>query len=198
MAMTPFGSRIVRETSLLYPVRRRSDSGAFDRRSWRLVLCKLSPAEQFGPQLSPSFFVHSEDVDCGPTGGRESRNSAAFEGEVFRPCVVARVEECDESAPLGVDSAQVWTLVKVASGATEGKVLERVVPSVLPGDDVLYVMRELGMILMKEAVFAATTGPSPYKCPSRGIHRQTPRLAESMRRAFDLKIAMKSAASTYP
>jgi hypothetical protein len=74
-------------------------------------------------------------------------------------------------------------------GAGKAKDIRIVGPTVLLGDNVLNVKRqEIGVVLMKPAVFTATTRPLPNEGPESGVHHSPWELARSWR-ALDLRIA---------
>ena len=76
------------------------------------------------------------------------------QGEVFAPTIHAWVEKPHEISGVGIDGADVASLISVAKGAGVGEILRCRRPFVLYTDDVIYLAAKKGVVRVDEAVFA--------------------------------------------
>lgn len=69
-----------------------------------------------------------------------------------------------------VGPAKFGTFVQIATMASQCKICPVIRASVLPGDNVFYVMEESAMVLVKSVVLAPFGSPFTDKLPGSGIH----------------------------
>jgi hypothetical protein len=91
--------------------------------------------------------------------------------EVLSPTLAPRVEEGHKLATDRIHARQVRALAKIAAMAGQRKIVNVVAPAMLPGDDVLDVVRQLAVILAQQAILAAVARSLPDKVSRGGIHR---------------------------
>jgi hypothetical protein len=91
---------------------------------------------------------------------------------MFIPPVLPRMKQPDELAAFRVNSAQVWSLVRIAVVAGESEVSAVVCSPMLASDDVLDVIGEERLrVLWQGAVFAAITGSFADSLPEPLVHQ---------------------------
>jgi hypothetical protein len=91
--------------------------------------------------------------------------------------------------PAAEKACQIRSLGPVAVGAGKAMNVRIVRPAVLLGDHVLNVEgQEIGVVLVKPAVFTAAARPLPDQGPESGVHHSPWESARSWR-AFDLRMA---------
>src|SRR5438552_3269081 len=88
------------------------------------------------------------------------------------PAVPARVEQAAEFARVGVDPAQVRSLMRVAVSTRQGEVVLRSRPAVLSCRDVLDLVGSCLVFLRNPAVLAPPGRPPPNQFAQRVIHRK--------------------------
>src|ERR1043166_2385863 len=107
------------------------------------------------------------------------------------PSLATRIEQACKLAAVGINPREVGSLVFIAIVTCERKIFWVVIAAMLPGDDVLDVEAEIGvLILVQAAVLATTLCPGPDQSPRSGIHQ---RLCWCLRkfRALACRIAMR-------
>ena len=89
--------------------------------------------------------VHVEQANRSPASWGQPHNLAALKIKVISPGILARIEEQHNLLRIGIDTAQIWSLVRVAPITGQSKLREigfRV--QVLFCDDMLNVKSEIG------------------------------------------------------
>ena len=126
-----------------YNARRKNRKSAGDLR----VLSFIARYLQFRKRLpfakpAPICGVQLQQADRRSTyrGAPDDKDSVAL--EMFIPSVLPRMKQPDELAAFRVNSAQVWTLVRIAVVAGESEVPAVVCSAMLASDDVLNVIGE--------------------------------------------------------
>jgi hypothetical protein len=88
-----------------------------------------------------------------------------------RPALKTWIEETNDFSGFGIDAREIGPLVCVIVMAGQGKVFRIIGPTVLLGNDMLYVQAVKWLvILMDPAVLAPMACPTPDKLTSPGIH----------------------------
>jgi hypothetical protein len=121
---------------------------------------------------APIRGVHLQKADrrSAYRGAPDNKDSVAL--EVLIPLVLPRMKEPDERAAFRVKSAQVRSLVRIAVVAGESEVSAVVSSAMLASDDVLDVIGEEWLrVLRQAAVFAAITGPFADSLPELLVHQ---------------------------
>jgi hypothetical protein len=121
---------------------------------------------------APIRGVHLQKADrrSAYRGAPDNKDSVAL--EVLIPLVLPRMKEPDERAAFRVKSAQVRSLVRIAVVAGESEVSAVVSSAMLASDDVLDVIGEEWLrVLRQTAVFAAITGPFTDSLPEPLVHQ---------------------------
>lgn len=80
------------------------------------------------------------------------------------------MEQVFDAASQGIDPTQIRPLVKVAAMACEREILDLIRPAVLAGNDMLNVMQEFAVVLVKPAILAPLPGALADKPPGCGIN----------------------------
>ena len=81
------------------------------------------------------------------------------------------MEQLGYATSFGIDSRQVWTLVKIAVNASQGQVVEIVAAAMYPWDDVLDVKGgQRRIFLSKLAILAPISGTLPHLRSERRAH----------------------------
>jgi len=83
---------------------------------------------------------------------------------------LARMEEPDDLARIGIKSGQVRAFAKVAVGTGERQILRIVDAAVLTRNDVLDMKTQFGKLLRNSAVLTPMIRARPYKEAQLGIH----------------------------
>ena len=92
--------------------------------------------------------------------------------KVLIPLILARVKQPDKRATFRVKPAQVRPLMCIAALAAESQVCTVVTSAMLASHDVLDVIGEERLhVLRLAAVFAAMTSPLADKSPERLVHQ---------------------------
>jgi hypothetical protein len=121
---------------------------------------------------APIRGVHLQKADrrSAYRGAPDNKDSVAL--EVLIPLVLPRMKEPDERAAFRVKSAQVRSLVRIAVVAGESEVSAVVSSAMLASDDVLDVIGEEWLrVLRQAAVFAAITGSFTDSLPEPLVHQ---------------------------
>ncbi len=87
----------------------------------------------------------------------------ATQFEMIAPLLLAWIEEPNNFSGYRIKSHEIGTFVTIAKLAGQGQVIAPGLPSVFDGDQVVNLMRRLGVILMQQTIFAATTRASDHK-----------------------------------
>ena len=91
--------------------------------------------------------------------------------EMVRPGIFAGMKQRDDFIRFGIDAAEVRSLVGVAAIASQAKILEIVITSVLLGNNVLDVKgKESGCFLWDQAILAPLAGTPPDSFAGAGVH----------------------------
>src|SRR5689334_16989239 len=93
--------------------------------------------------------IQGEHAHRGPADGTNADDLFGFPGKVLVPAVLAWMIEADKFAGERINSAQVRSLVQIATITCECQIAIVIGPTVLPGDYMLYVMRRLTVLLPK-------------------------------------------------
>lgn len=80
---------------------------------------------------------------------------------MLRPLLPARVEQRNKVARFRIDRSNVTAFPGIATQAGISEVLERGRPSVLPANDVVYLVRRIGIIFVQKTVL--TSVPSAFR-----------------------------------
>jgi hypothetical protein len=113
---------------------------------------------EFNQQLSQGnvlFAIDSQHLYCRSTDIGDPQQFGAEPGEVIFPTVLARMKKPRQLLRLRVDSGNVWAFVGVAVVTCQGKILGRVVATVLFCDDMFDLERQLVECLRQPTVLAA-------------------------------------------
>jgi len=81
------------------------------------------------------------------------------------------MEEAYNCASLRIDAGEVRALSEMAPLASQGEVLDAVEPTMLSGDDVLDMVRQVAVFLPQQAVLSTVVRTPPDNVPHAGIHR---------------------------
>ena len=100
-----------------------------------------------------------EEAHRGSAGVRSALNGVADYLEVAEPRVDSRVEERGDSPGIGIDGSKVWALVSIAARAGEREIAQRIIATVLTGNDMLYVEGPTMIDAREKTVFAAVGCP---------------------------------------
>ena len=92
------------------------------------------------------------------TLGREWLDNASSKDEVILPTLPSRVEEADERAAPVAERADVAPFPCVASKTSVGKVVSIRSSAMFAADDVVYLMRRIRIVFMKEAILTSVAG----------------------------------------
>ena len=141
--------------------------------SWR----EETFGDQFLAEGDAVRIVHSQQLNRDPTNRRSADKVRSIPTKMAIPFVPSGIEEAHEFGARcrAVNSRQVGTLMTIAMQAGKRKVTERCRPTMLPGDDVLDLVRT-GMARVRQpTVFAAMAGAFPYRSDEHFIHDASPR-----------------------
>ena len=119
------------------------------------------------PMFDPLWRIDVEDGYSGACHGRRANERGATPVEVLRPYVGSRIKKRCHFTGYRIVARNVWSLGRVALGASETQVLQRGLTTVLLGDDVVDFVRQDGACLRKLAVFAAVLCSPPHLVPQR-------------------------------
>ena len=125
--------------------------------------------EHFAPAQAIAG-VHLEQPDGGSSRGGFSHNVGTLTRKVIGPCIASGMEQRCENVGVGVNTAQVGALLKIALGAGEREVGGVIGAAVLPGDDVFDVEAEGRDLLRETAVFATVARPLADKIAGGDVH----------------------------
>jgi hypothetical protein len=92
---------------------------------------RLSQSLQVLPHFHPLPSVHRQQLDSGAADGRQTNNPSSFPGKVISPAVHARVEQRDKLSCFGIESGDVWSLVKIAVATCQGEIVRITLPAML-------------------------------------------------------------------
>ena len=101
-----------------------------------------------GSELQLIFFIHREQPGGGSADGGLAGDASRDSLEVFRPNILARMEEAAHFTSVWVDAGEVRALVQIAARTGEGEILQDGCSTVLSGDDVLHMEGHQRVILM--------------------------------------------------
>jgi hypothetical protein len=90
---------------------------------------------------------------------------------MLSPTVAPGVEEGHKLTAEGIHAREVRALAKVAAVAGQRQIVNVIAPTVLFGDDMLNVVRQLAVLLTQQAIFTTVIRPAADKVPCGGIHR---------------------------
>ena len=116
--------------------------------------------------------VHLQEANRSSSyrGASDDDDSVAL--KVIIPLVLARVKQPDKRAAFRIKPAQVRPLVYVTVVTGESEVSTVVASAMLTSDDMLDVIGEERLrVLRQAAVFAAMTSPLADKLPERLVHQ---------------------------
>src|SRR5271165_121571 len=121
---------------------------------------------------APIRCVHLQQADRRSAYRSAPDNKDSVALEVLIPLVLPRMKQPDERAAFRVKSAQVRSLVCIAVVAGESEVSAVVSSAMLASDDVLDVIGEERLRILRQAtVFAAITGPFADSLPEPLVHQ---------------------------
>lgn len=121
-------------------------------------------------QLHARLGVHRENADSSPTARSPAYDDGNLKLEMIGPHLLSRMEERLDTRCIWVDSCEIRSLVPVAMRARERQVTVFVAPAMLNRDDVLDLVRDEGLIVLKcTAVLAPAFGPRTNKATSGRI-----------------------------
>jgi hypothetical protein len=130
---------------------------------------RVRAREQFGAKFKAPGILHCKYSDgCSPSGG-QALYADCLGTEVIRPLIAPRVKEGDHLARGRINSRQVWTLAEIATVTCECQIVEIVRTAVLPCHDVLNVVGEAAVLLIKQAVFTAIPGTAADELSPSGV-----------------------------
>ena len=139
--------------------------------------------------------IHIQHLHCDPAGARSADEDCAVPGKVTPPILSAGIEKRHDLAVQ--QTSEVGSFDQVALAAGKAEILGIVAAAMLPWNDVLDVEgKEIHVVLVEAAVFAAPTGAPPNQEPRRGVDHHSPADCASSCRAFDLSSATKVAKET--
>jgi hypothetical protein len=115
---------------------------------------------------------------------------------MLAPLVLPGIEQARLFACFRVNAAQVWSLVEIAAMTGKRKILGRILPAVLSGNNVFDVERRQRLeIVMKPTVFASSASPLLHQPAQSRVHQVALRLASQIR-ALAWRTEIKSSACT--
>ena len=115
-------------------------------------------------------FIFNRPIVAADRSAPDNDHSVAL--EVLIPLVLARVKQPDECAAFRVKPTQVRPVVCIAMVAGESEISAVVSSAMLACDDVLDVIGEEWLrVLRQAAVFAAMTGPFADKLPEALVYQ---------------------------
>ena len=76
------------------------------------------------------------------------------------PSVASRMKKVLHKAGQGIDTTQIWPLVKIATMACQREVVDVVGAAMLLGNHMLDMMQQFSMILVQTTIFAPLSGCS--------------------------------------
>jgi len=80
------------------------------------------------------------------------------------------MKERDDLLGRGIDSCQVWTFVNITAVAGQRQIVRIIGAAVLFRHDVLYMMDQLAVFLVRPAIFATPASPHPNEVSRGCIH----------------------------
>jgi hypothetical protein len=110
-------------------------------------------------QIQAAGVVHGEHLNRCASGGRYSFDPHTAYLKVVIPLIPTRVEEWNYLIRRRIDAGKIRPFPQVAAVASQSQVFRFVGPSVLPRGDVLNVVGKMAVVLSKQAVLAAISGP---------------------------------------
>lgn len=122
------------------------------------------------------WMVHFQKKNSSPTSWRQTHNISAIKRKVLHPSVSTRVKELNQAQPIGIQRSDVRTLVKIATVASQRKVLQRISAAMLKGDDMLHMHGPLKHVSTQPTVFAAVSRPVTHHDFRRCVHHSGGRL----------------------
>ena len=91
------------------------------------------------------------------------------ESEVFLPSVMSRMEQILDVAGQRIYPTQVGALMQVAAMACECEILDVVCAAVLPGNQVLNMVHEFAIVLMRPTILTPLSRPLSDEPPRSGV-----------------------------
>jgi len=124
------------------------------------------------PKPTPIRGVHLQQADRRSAYRTATDNKDSVTLEVLFPPVLPGMKQPDELAAFRIKSAQVRSLMRIAVVAGESEVLAVVSSAMLASNDVLDVIGEERLRILRQAtVFAAITGPFSNSLPELLVHQ---------------------------
>ena len=117
--------------------------------------------------FDPLWRIDVEDGYRGAGDRRRANQRGTIPVEVLRPYVRSRIKKRCQFTGYRIVARNVWSLGRVALGASETQVFQRGLTTMLLGKDVVDFMRQHGACLRKLAVFAAGLCSLPHLVPQR-------------------------------
>lgn len=113
-----------------------------------------SGGDQRRTEFDAAFHVHLQQPGRSPADSGQAHDLSILKLEVVRPVVGARVEQIHDLARLGILTAQIRSLMKIAPVTSKRQAGRPIVVNMLLSDDVLDVKRTVNGVLGQLAVFA--------------------------------------------
>ena len=104
----------------------------------------------------------------------ERNNNGAIQPKMIRPTIAPRIEKSFHASRPRRNGTNIRALPKVAAKATVRKVIPRCLSTMFPAQDVIDLMRRVGVLFMKQAVFTTKPRPIAYQRPQciANLHRK--------------------------
>ena len=104
------------------------------------------------------FDVEPEESRRCLSFSREWLNHGSSKHEVIRPPLAPRVKETHECAALGIQRTNIAPFPSVAPKTSVGKVPRTRLPAMFAADNVVYLMRRIRIVFVKQAILTSVGG----------------------------------------
>ena len=136
-----------------------------------LLQSQLAEPQKFLSQFETANIVQSENLNRRAPGRGQALKVCVPEYKMVSPLVASRMKKDLHSARQRVDPGQIGAFVKITAMTCQRKIIGFIETAMLPGNDVLNVMRKFAAPLVESTILAAFTSPVTDESPGSRIHR---------------------------
>lgn len=166
----------------------------FSRLALRLI--PQSRRQQLAAQFDSVRGIHLKKRRRRAPNRGDTDDATLLELKVSVPAILARVKQASQFTGFGIKASEVRPFAKIAAVAGGRQVPRRIIPSMLPGDNVLQMERHSGLVVaMDMAVLTPKVCPLKDQPAQSRVH-QAARWCASQTRALAWSTEIMSTAWT--
>lgn len=122
------------------------------------------------PKLHPARIVHRQHGDRCATHRGESPEPHSIKLKMIAPLIATRMKQRGRLARQRIDPREIRPLMQIAALARQRQIPKNVGAAVLPGYDVLDVVRKVGVFLREKTILAMVVRARAHKIARRAVH----------------------------